>query len=195
MISIAEARPPYVVFEYQAQENRTESITSGHYVSKDVAMAIITPQGSKDRIVRNAEEWLDHITQESHNGRFPDTWVSAFRARFAAWVKDEQIPEDGTSVMNWPAASPAQVKSLKSAGIRTVEDLAVANEESLSRIGMGARALKALAANWLSSASSTGQTAARLSSLEQVNKELMAANAALLEQLKKLSPPATSVKL
>lgn len=186
MITIAESRPPYVTFEYHAVEDRDASITAGHYVARDVPMALITPQGSKDRIVRNAEDWLDHLAAETQNGRFPETWLSAFRARFSAWKADEALPEDGTPVVNWPAASPAQIRSLKQAGVRTVEDLAVANEESLGRIGMGARALKALAVNWLQSAQSSGQTAAKLSALEIQNAELAESNKTLQAQLSEL---------
>jgi hypothetical protein len=186
MLSIAEARPPYVVFEFHPVEDRDASITSGHYVARDIPMAIITPQGSKDRIVRNAEEWLDHLSVEVQNGRFPDTWLAGFRAKFAAWKADEALPEDGTPVMTWPAASPAQVRALKQAGVRTVEDLAAANEETLGRIGMGARALKTLATNWLQSSASSGKTAARLSELETANAALVESNKTLQAQLAEL---------
>ena len=185
-ISIAEARPPYVTFELQAVEDRMASIEAGHYVARDVPMAVITPQGSKDRIVRNAEEWFDHIASEAQNGRFPEVWLSGFRARFDAWKQNETLPEDGTPVVNWPAVSPAQIRALKQANVRTVEDLAVANEETLGRIGMGARALKSLAVNWLGSASSAGKTAARLTELEIANTALRDANSALQAQLTEL---------
>lgn len=40
MVQIAEARPPYVTFEFRAEEDRAASIEAGHYVSKDVAYAL-----------------------------------------------------------------------------------------------------------------------------------------------------------
>ena len=71
---------------------------------------------------------------------------------------------------------PAQVKAILDANVRTVEDLAVANESTLAAIGMGARSLKEKAQAWLDSASSTGKTAEELDELRKqvagLNKQL-----------------------
>ena len=49
-VHIQQARPPHVVYERRAEEDRTASIEQGRYVSRDVDYAIVTPAGSKDRV-------------------------------------------------------------------------------------------------------------------------------------------------
>ena len=134
MVAIAEARPPYVTFELRAVEDREASIAAGHFVAKDVAYAIITPQGSKDRIERVAAEWFSQLEQQSREDRFPSEWLRAFKAAFKDWQEGHEPAVNGTDVRNWPAASPAQVKALLDVKVRTVEDLAAANEETIGRL-------------------------------------------------------------
>lgn len=178
-----KVRPPYVVFELRPVEDREESIKQGCYVAKDVAFALITPAGSKDRIDRVAEEWLKHIAEEAHNGRFEMSWVRDYKAMFAEWKAGNEVPLIGTSVKMWSVASPAQVQMLLSLNLRTVEDLAQANEEALQRLGMGGRALKDKAIAWLQSAKGEGVTAEKISSLEAENRSLKEANETMRTQL------------
>jgi len=152
-ITIAEARPPYVTFEVQAVEDRAESEKVGHYVSKDVHFAIITPQGSKDRIVRQVDEWLTQSEQQVQEMRLPETWLKHYKALYAAWREGVAAPVNGTSIRDWAGLSPSQVENLTRARVLTVEDLAAANEETLARIGMGGRSLKDRAVTWLQSTS------------------------------------------
>lgn len=187
MPAIAEARPPFVTFEYQPEEDRKATMEKGHYVSKDVAYAIVTPQGSKDRIPRRVDDWFAQLEQQVLEERFPAEWLQRFKAKFEAWEKGNSVPEFGTSVRNWPAASPAQVQTLIAAHVMTVEDLAAANEEVLMRLGMGGRALKQQALAWLDSSSATGKTAAELADLRVRNEELTAANEKLMAQLTTLA--------
>ena len=198
-MQVLEPRPPYVVFETKAVEDRQASIEAGFYKTRDIDFAVVTPQGSKDRIERNAQEWFEQLAQQSQEGRFPAQWLTAFRETYKAWKEGREIPLDGTSVTMWPVASPSQVKQLLDAKLRTVEDLAVANEESLSRLGMGGRALKEKAANWLSAAGSSGKMAEEMSALrvevaglKDRNAELEGQVRALLAQLKQLTPEKAS---
>ena len=71
--------------------------------------------------------------------------------------------------------------------IRSVEDLAAANEEVLARIGMGGRALKQRAVDWLTSAGSTGKASEELSALKASNENLQARNEQLETQLRELA--------
>lgn len=187
MVAIAEARPPYVIFELRAVEDREASIAAGHFVAKDVPYAIITPQGSKDRIERVAEEWFSQLEQQSRENRFPSEWLRAFKSSFKDWQEGHEPAVNGTDVRNWPAASPAQVKALLDVRVRTVEDLASANEETISRLGMGGRALKARAVEWLASAFSTGKQAEVLSALKAENADLKSRNDSLEAQLRDLA--------
>ncbi|MEN6537324.1 MAG: hypothetical protein ABFD89_26970 [Bryobacteraceae bacterium] len=188
MIKIAEARPPYVTFEFRAEEDRAASIEAGHYVSKDVPFVLVTPMGSKDRHESPADEWFARREQDAAEGRFPREWLSAFKGAFAEWKAGREIPLNGTSVTNWPVASPAQVKMLLDLKVRTVEDLAEANEETLNRLGMGGRTLKQKAQDWLASASDRGKVSEQLAGLRADNEALKQRNEQLEKQLREVIP-------
>jgi hypothetical protein len=188
--SVQDARPPYVTFEQRAVEDRGASIAAGHYVARNENYAIITPQGSKDRIERQADDWIAHLKAQVQQQRFPQPWLEAYSSAYSSWQRDQTIPENGTALLTWPPLSPAQKDMLLRINIRTVEDLAAANEESISRMGMGGRSLKDRAVQWLTSARDVGQGSERISALEQrlvelatANKDLAEVNCMLREQL------------
>lgn len=187
MVAMFEDRPPYATFETRAEEDRDASIAAGHYVARDVDYAIITPMGSKDKIERPVAEWFAKLKQDVAEQRFPREWFKAYESIYADWKADRATPVSGTAVENWPAASPAQVKTMLGVGVRTVEDLAGANEETLGRLGMGGRALKQRAVEWLASANSSGKQAEEMAALRAANEDLSQRNAALETQLKELA--------
>jgi hypothetical protein len=162
---VQEARPPYVHFEYRPVEDRAASVAAGHYVAKDVAYAIVTPAGSRDRHEKIAEEWLDNMADQVRQERLPAEWLAHYRALYKAWKEGREAPENGTAIRNWPVASPAQVETLLNLRIRTVEDLATCNEEAITRMGMGGRALKQKAIDWLASAASNGKSVEAITTL------------------------------
>lgn len=184
--SVSE-RPPYATFETRSLEDRNASQEAGHYVGRDVVFIILTPAGSKDRIERVASEWFDQKALDVRSGRFPAEWLAAYRAAFDAYVKDEEVPLNGTSLANWPALSPSMFMTLKAANIRTIEDLAVANESSLQRIGMGARTLKQRAIDYLSAAGGHGKLEAEMGELRSQNERLAQTNEQLQTQLRELA--------
>ena len=186
-MEVAESRPPYVLYETRAIEDRAATIEAGYYKTKDVDFAIITPQGSKDRVERNVADWFEHLTQQVQEQRFKSEWLNAFRSGYSAWKEGREIPADGTSVRNWPVASPSQVKQLLDAKIRTVEDLAIANEASIAMLGMGGRNLKEKAVSWLNSASGNGKITEEMASLKVALETAQTRNALLEGQLKDLS--------
>lgn len=186
-MEVAKERPPYVTFEVRAIEDRNASIEAGHYVANDVDFALITPMGSKDRVERVVSEWFAKLAEDVRNQRFDPAWLSAFKEAYKAWKEDREVPVDGTAILTWPVLSPSQVKSLLDCHIRTVEDLAVANEEALARIGMGGRALKQKAEEWLKSAKTIGVRSEEVVALKAENKDLKAQNQDLDKRLKELS--------
>lgn len=171
-----EERPPYVMFELRTQEDRTQSIAKGHWVGRDVPFVLITPQGSKDRIERVAEDWFAEKRAQATEGRYPRAWLDAHRASFEAWRRDEEPPVNGSPLRNWPPLSPTQYKVLRELRVLTVEDLAAANEETISRIGPGARALKSKAEVWLSTAAGTGMQVEEAERLRIENEGLRQVN-------------------
>lgn len=166
-------RPPYVTFGYKDVEDRTESLKQGHYVSRDVPFVFITPAGTKDRIERVAEDWFKDITERVRAGRFQQAWVAHYKAQYSAWIAGEEPVLNGTPLRYWPGVSPSQYRMLQELKILTVEDLAAANEETISRAGMGARLLKNKAIEWLQSAEK-GVAVERVVALEESNRTMAA---------------------
>lgn len=190
-IEIKDARPPYVEFIQVAEEDRDATIANGSISYKDVDFAHITPMGSKDRIERKVADWFDLLEKEVIAQRFPQEWLSQYKAAYAAWKEGKEIPIDGTPLVTWPILSPSQVKTLVGLKLRSVEDLAQANEETLRRIGMGANELKQRANNWLKAASG-GKIAEQLTALQVKLSQLEERNKALEEQNAKFAAQAAA---
>jgi hypothetical protein len=186
-MKVAEERPPYVTFEVRAVEDRNASIEAGHYVATDVDYAFITPIGSKDRVERVVSEWFAKLEEDTRNQRFDPAWLRAYKEAYAAWKEGREMPVEGTAILTWPVLSPSQVKGLLDCQIRTVEDLAAANEETIARIGMGGRNLKQKALDWLSSAKTVGVKSEELTAVKQQNEDLKAKNEALAKQVADLA--------
>lgn len=158
-VALMPARPPYVEFETRTEEDRDATIKEGKFVAKEVDWAIIRALGSKDTVEKNATEWLEHIEHQARNGAYPREWAKFFREQYTEWKNGgDPTKVNGMHVRNWASISRAQAEGLIAAGVFSVEDLAVANEQALQRIGMGARALQERARAWLESA--TGNKAA-----------------------------------
>lgn len=186
-------RPPYVSFETKTEEDREGYVQGQPPKYKDVDYAYVTPVGSKDRIERNVKEWFTQLQDQVQQGRFEQSWLDAYKATYSAWKTDQEPPLNGTPIKIWPVLSAAQVKSLTALRILVVEDLAEANEETLSRIGMGSRNLKLQAQEWLKAQSKDGlgTLVKRLADLEGKlatvlarNEELQKANDAYKAEAK-----------
>ena len=165
-------RPPYVQFEVQSVEDRGASLQQGHYITKDVVFAVVTPAGSKDRIPRQADDWFAQLEQQVQEGRFSREWLNHYKAAYDAFKSDREPPLHGTSIRYLTVLSPAQVQLCLNFSVRTIEDLAAANEETLGRLGMGARMLKQKAIEWLESSKTVGQQVEKITALQQRNTDL-----------------------
>lgn len=179
-------RPPYVEFEYRAVHNRAASEEKGHAVYENVAFAMITPAGSRDCVEKVAEDWLNYIDKQAQEGRYNPAWARGFRANFKEWLTGNEVPEIGTGLRQWPQITPAELKMCLGANIRTVEDLAVANEPTLQRIGMMGRVLKDKAETWLK-ASAGGKVSEELANLKQLVREQQDVIARLQSQVESQS--------
>jgi hypothetical protein len=167
-IGLMQERPPFIRFTTDTVEDRNASLQAGRYIAKDVDIVNITPAGSKDVVVRDAKEWLTDIKDRARKNppEYNPAWAQHFEASYATWKEGNEIPTYGTPIRTWPVVSPAQVTNLVGLKVMTVEDLAVANEETLRHLGMGARDLKAKAIAWLASAKDTGVSVQRVADLE-----------------------------
>lgn len=196
-VHIQQARPPHVVYERRAEEDRSASIEQGRYVSRDVDYAIVTPAGSKDRVERVVADWFLMLAGEVKAERWPQAWLDQLRAGYESWTRGQTPPESGTPLSTWPALSPAQVKNWAQIGIRTIEELAEANEETLSAYGMGSRDMKARAGLFLENAKSdSGPLVAKLHAAEELIASMEVRMKSMEAQLQAAAPKSTApVKL
>lgn len=185
-VQLQSARPPYVRFEVRDVEDREATIANkGVYSTKDAHFALITPSGSKDVHEKLVDEWFTQMRQFVMEDRFPRAWLDYYENEYRAWREGVEVTLAGTDIRNWAIPSPSQKNMLRGMNIRTVEDLADATEEALSRMGLGGRELKAQAQAWVKNAS-TAQAAAetRVAELEKALKAMEEKMGKLAEQAK-----------
>jgi hypothetical protein len=173
-VSLMEDRPPYIEFKVMTEEDRAESIATGSYKTRDVDYVSIIPSGDRHlRVDRKVDEWLEQVAQKVKAGTGNAQHLDYFRSAYKIWKETQEVPLSGTPIKQWPALSPSQVTNILSANIRTVEDLACANEDTMGRIGMGGRALKEKAIAWLGAASNTGKIAEENAAMKVQLTQLM----------------------
>lgn len=178
-----EDRPAYVRFERRAVDDKAATLAAGHYVSKDEDYVLVTPPYSKDCIEKKISTWFKQVEDNVKNGRVPQRHLDLWRDSFTRWKNGQEEPLNGTSVKDWNALSPAQCKNLISAGCKTIEDLAAANDEALRRIGIGAVDLKNRANAWLQAAKDHGPITMQVTSLQKENEQLKGSLESLQEQV------------
>ena len=183
-VHIQQARPPHVIFERRAEEDRQASIEAGRYISHDVDYAIVTPSGSKDRVERVVSDWFSMLAGEVRAERWPQAWLDQLKSGYEVWTRGQTPPEFGTPLATWPALSPAQVKNWAQVGLRTIEELAEANEEALTAYGMGARDMKSRAKLFLENAGDSAALVAKLRASEELIASMQVRMESLEAQLK-----------
>lgn len=172
-------RPPYLRFEKRPIERRDEA---GNISYVDVDYVLITQPGGKDTLEKIWKEWFPYIESLARQGAYPADWIPIFREAYGAWERGQSAPVRGTPVINWPAATPAEVKMLTMLGILAVEDVAEMNEEVIARVGMGARALRQKAQAWLAGkdgASLANQLTAKQAEIDRANMRISELETAL----------------
>jgi hypothetical protein len=182
-------RPPYVQWETRAIEDRSASLAAGHYVAKDVDFAVIMRPGSRDKLEKEAVVWLSELRMKDQKNEIPPTWFPAFQASFKAWKEGEEEPLNGTSVKLFPVLTPSQLKTLQSAGIKTIEDLAQIPDQDLGILGIGGLNLKLKARAWLEQAVDKGKLAEENASLKTQMTQMQEQLNFLTAELGKLKEP------
>jgi hypothetical protein len=123
----------------------------------------------------NALNIIDRPMYESDKRRFPQQW-SYFEMTQG---KDEM--EAGTPLSKWPLLQPSQVEMLRALKFRTVENVAMASDENIGRIGM----LAGMAPYAFRDRAKQFLAVAKDSSILQKQEEALKASAAELEELKR----------
>lgn len=183
MVQALAERPPFVAFETWPEEDRNASIQAGHYVGRDIDYAFITPAGSKDRIQRVVKEWFEQLAVDVQSERFPAEWLTHYRKMYEAYKAGETVVPNGMPLRDWPGLSPALLKTLNALNLFAVEDVAAANEETITRMGMGGRSLKQRAVDYLAAAKNVGKVAEDASAMRAMNERLQATVDTQAEQL------------
>lgn len=160
-------QPPHIRFENSPVEKRKLVEEGGGVYYVDVDFAYVTPIGSKDTVVKEVIPWLKHLEFEANQTppRFERDWLTQIRDAYERWKRNEEVPVQGTAIKNWPVATKTEAKILLDVGIRTVEDLVVANEETLTRIGMGARSLQQRGRDWMEGKKNLGPIVEKMDAL------------------------------
>lgn len=177
------SRPPFVTFEERSVEDRAATVASGCYKAKSVDYVIIQLSGSKDCVEKEALPWLADLPK---NPNMQPEWVERYKAMYKAFKEGREPTPNGIHVRSWPAIDKGQADTLIGAQVLTVEDLAAANEQTLTRIGMGARGLQQKARAWLESADKNGKSAEELTALREKSAQQDQQIAELRKQLSAL---------
>ncbi len=171
-VSQTKERPAYVRFEKRAVEDRVASQAAGNMVTKDVDFAVITPVGSKDEIPRQVNEWLEQLKEQTKQGRIPPEFLPLYTNAYESWKRGEELPANGTPIKGCHFLTPAQQANCIAANVRTVEDLAQANGEAVTRMGMQGGELKQRATTWLAAAKDAGVVVQQNMALRVENETL-----------------------
>jgi len=195
-IALMEDSPPYIDYRNDVKENRAETIKAGRIMYDNVVIVSLTPMGDNKTIVeKEVGDWLAHLGERLHNKQISQKYYDFCTQHYAAWSEKRELPAQGTPLQTWPQIDKAQIENVLNANIRTVEDLANANDEGLQLIGMGGRALKEKAKTYLKSATDHGAVTEKVSSLEsqlqtaQDDKKIMEDRLHELEMKIAANPP------
>jgi hypothetical protein len=186
-MELQEERPSYVRFERKAIEDKAASLEAGHYVAKDIDYVFVTPAYSKDVWENKVSTWMDTLKQQLANGRISQEQVNLYKKAYEAWQNGQELPVNGFPIKGWGMISPAQQETLIRMRILTVEDLAQANAEGVSRIGIGGIDLKNKAVAWLSQNKGKGKATLEIAELKKENRNLKTAIASLERKVEELT--------
>lgn len=194
-IAQMKARPPHLRFHRVAVEDRDESLKEGRPIFKEVDHVDLTPIGSRDFVTKVVSEWLEQSRQQVQEERIPPDWVEGYQRAYEHWKRGEEAPTNGTPLKEWPAITPGELASCKAIHVLSIEDLAVANDETVRRLGMGGLALKQRAQRYLDASHDTNKFVAANSALQAQLADVTARRDELekrVAQLEALVPNAKS---
>lgn len=185
-LSKQAGRPAYIEFSTVAKHLPMRSEKEGRYIAMDVDMVTVRQIGAADSCVFETKSWLEQNRREVAGGRLPQEHADYYKKSYQRWKDGQEIPLEGTPIKGWPILSPAQTELLIRLGIRTVEELAVINDEVRTRVGMGAMALKQKAQSWLSQAQDKGPLTMQMAAVQATNDRLEMQLAKLTEHIEAL---------
>ena len=172
-------------FYQESVEDREQTAQIGSLVFKSVDMVEIRAMGSKDFMSKR----VDKIKQYD-----PPMW-NRLKAHYEAWQRGQDAPLDGIPLKEWPLISAHHCRTLMEHGVKTVQQLAKINDETMKLIPMEGRKLQQRAEAYLSADRTAERTAVQVSDLKEqmarMQAELKAAqdmNAELAAGMEKRQP-------
>lgn len=193
-VGIQQATRPHVRFESRPEEDRAASIEAGRKIYKDVDWVVITPVGGRDVVENHAALWLTNIRDRAQVGQYDAEWVEHFQKMYDMYKQGKELPEDGTALrMCTTLFTPAEIENCLSAGFRTLEQLAGANEEGMGRLHMMGRALKLRAQEAIKLGEGRGD-AMKVEALTLANSELQRKTDEQAEKIAALSEIVTDLQ-
>lgn len=158
MIGAGGTKANFVTFETKAVEIPSRRANGVPYFEDSDFMNIHLPGG------------LDVVTHEITADFFEVHADKAeYEPRYRKWKQKKGDGVQGFPVAEWHPLTKSQVAMLHAINIFTVEQLAVASDATVQRIGMGGMALKSQAASWLEQAA--GGTAIERLTRENLKKD------------------------
>lgn len=129
--------------------------------------------------------------------RFMSARWAQIEPAFRAFLDGQEIPINGTALAAWPGITPEQADGLRSAGLRTVEEVANLAENLLEKVRLpNMRDLRTQAKLFLEN-SDAAKAAEEVAAKDQIIAEMserMAAMEALLEEMTKPKGKAKAVE-
>jgi hypothetical protein len=150
----------FVVFYKGVMKDDTASVEQGRPIYFDCEMVRIYTPGDRNNVV-------DRPVRDSDKSRWPKQYM-AFKAG-----GDEAAQTVGTPLREWPGVGRAMSEELTYFGIRTVEQLAEANDAACMKVG-GLYQLKKAAAIWLDKSKATAEATKAAKELEDAHAQRVA---------------------
>lgn len=185
MLEIRENARSYVRFELRPKNDPVASQQKGFAVMKDVEYVLITPAYTRDVVVKEVKDWKDQIARQVAMGQMSEDDKEHYLKVYKHWKEGLEEPLDGTPIKGWALLTPAEQENLIHMHIRTVEDLAMINDEGMKRIGMGGLDMKNKARSWLAQADK-GKASLEMARLTRENEQLKSTLETLQAQVQAL---------
>lgn len=136
----------YVQFYMESVKNEEATLEEGRPIYYDKEYVKIIPVGDKNTVVCRP------VDLNGRNGMPPDNvrWPT----QYAAFKNQQEQPQEGTPLEQWPPLTKSQVMMFKAANVHTVEQLSSVSDQNLTNLGMGARQFRDAAKSYIENAKS-----------------------------------------
>lgn len=156
----------------------TEYKTASDGTMREIDMVEYGPVGqihmrtTRDTVSRLSKVRPVDPYSEDEGAKLAGIRWSIIEPQYRAWKKGQDVPEDGTPLAAWPGLTAEQLEIVRHTGLRSIEELAGANDAVLSQIKLpNTNSLREQAKLFLASKDKHAM-ANRFSAVESENKDL-----------------------